>query len=305
MTDETYCAEIKILSGKHSGARHSFAEGVLTIGSSFEADVVLTDSSVAPLHAKIDVLKTRIEIEAISEVSVDQVTIKAGEKRAFGFPARIKIGAVELEFYDINKRFASPKSAIENNLPIVFFVAVLFIGAMLLDRFVNISGVDSPASNNKTSALAPKLQDLNAKNSVDAIEKARLTIEGQELLQKHLVSQNLSELSVSGSAGVISVKGILQPEAVETWRASQIWFDQNFAGRLVLNSDVTVAQKKTVAAPIAIQAIWAGNVPYFIDGKGDKYFEGSMLRNGWTVDKIEYGKVTLKRNTEMVTLSAL
>ena len=70
----------------------------------------------------------------------------------------------------------------------------------------------------------------------------------------------------------------------------------------MLQSEVAVSTPKAQSAPIGIQAVWAGKRPYLIDDHGDKYFEGSFLKDGWIVEKIEDGKVVLRRNQEVLSL---
>ncbi|XUJ32400.1 SctD/MshK family protein [Bradyrhizobium japonicum] len=60
-------------------------------------------------------------------------------------------------------------------------------------------------------------------------------------------------------------------------------------------------EEEKMPSSIAVQAVWRGSEPYLLIA-GQKYFVGALLSNGWTVDRIEDGRVLLSRNGRSAAL---
>jgi type III secretion protein D len=65
-------------------------------------------------------------------------------------------------------------------------------------------------------------------------------------------------------------------------------------------SAVTTKEEKAPSS-IAVEAVWRGSLPYLLIS-GQKYFVGALLDDGWTVDRIEEGRVLLSRNGRLAAL---
>ncbi|RVC55954.1 hypothetical protein EN766_42805, partial [Mesorhizobium sp. M2A.F.Ca.ET.046.02.1.1] len=107
-------------------------------------------------------------------------------------------------------------------------------------------------------------------------------------------------IKVDSAQGFVTAKGTIAPALVTRWQNVQQWFDHRTNGALTLVSAVTTKEEK-VPSSIAVEAVWRGSLPYLLIS-GQKYFVGALLDDGWTVDRIEEGRVLLSRNGRLAAL---
>lgn len=288
-------AKITILSGRHAGAVKTLTLGAASIGSSMAADIVLTDPSVAPLHARLVCGRFRFELEAIDgPILVGSHELAAGEKIKGAYPVRFFVGDVEAQCRRVYERGAMV-------LDRKFFGAasgILLLCAAFWTAFFNASHSSQSLrqSIGEAGVAAEKTPSDEMRPKPETAQAAAIA------LQQHLASLGLHSIDISAGQGVILARGFIAKPEENAWRAAQLWFDGSFGRELMLQSEVAVSQPKTQTAPIGIEAVWAGKRPYLIDNHGDKYFEGSFLKDGWIVEKIEEGRVLLRRNQERLSL---
>lgn len=110
----------------------------------------------------------------------------------------------------------------------------------------------------------------------------------------------LLNIKVGSGHGVVTAEGNVTPSLLAKWLEIQQWFDHQTNGTPALVNAVTVKDEKTPSS-ISVQAVWHGSEPYLLIG-GQKHFVGALLSNGWTVDRIEDGRVLLSRNGRFAAL---
>jgi type III secretion protein D len=295
-------AKLHVLSGRHAGATQALPEGEVTLGSSLNADIVLTDQSILPVHATLDRGRFRVAIQAVDGcVKLGEQTLALGERVRSPYPARIQLGDVELECIS-----ASRAAALANS-PGVVTLASIFVIILALS-VARAFWPETSGGNVKYSApQAPSLKASAANGSSsesakDAIKKLEAAKVAANALTQKLLAGGIQSVEVSAEQGIVQARGVVAQPSEDSWRSIQIWFDGSFGQEVILQSEVTIAPVKARSAPIGIQAVWAGRRPYLIDDHGEKYFEGAMLKDGWTIGKIEEKKVTLTRKDEVLSL---
>ena len=300
--------EMHVLSGNHKGVRRELCQGEITVGSSFQADLILTDLSLEGLQARINMTSDVVEIETpgTGNMDVDFDGVKRGEKVTRHYPALIEIGDVFIEIKRLKPRLS--EKIIENRKPLLVTLGIFAASVIALTssqmRQAGNARIEGDRANRLLEAGLDK-QRLAKLSSDTAINRAQMQKEAAsalDALKGRLAALNITDLQVSSQLGMITVFGTVDPANKETWTATQQWFDQNYGSKVMMQANVSFTPRKNMAAPIIVQSIWAGTIPYFIDSKGDKYFEGSMLKDGWNVEKIEDGKVVLQKQNEKLVL---
>ena len=124
-----------------------------------------------------------------------------------------------------------------------------------------------------------------------------------EALRTRLVAAGLADaIRVVPGFGTIAVDGTIDPAMQPAWEATQAWFDQRFAQRIVMVCDVVVSDAD--AGPqLTVEAVWAGDRPYVVAADGRRYGEGAALDNGWQLDRIEADRLVISRGGQWLALT--
>jgi type III secretion protein D len=294
--------QMRVLSGNQRGASAALPEGAILIGNSLEADVVLTGLDVKPRHATVTLTDVGVELEALEgAISVNGVRKVSGERVTVRYPASIKIGESEIEFQRAEPRLLELALAPKNRVPVIAAGAGGLAVLSLLGGYVLWGGGGHRGL--ATPERTPAAEEARARQALEArkqLEAASQT--AMAGLKARLETDGIRDLDVSSAPGAVAVSGMVDLSYRKAWTEVERWYDETYGKSVALQSNVTFGAKKSATAPIAVQSIWAGKMPYFIDSRGDKYFEGSMLRDGWSVEKIEEGRILLIKNGERLSL---
>lgn len=293
--------EMRVLSGLHKDAIQPFSERSISIGSSLEADITLTDEDIAPVHARVSFASKAVEFEAIGGViHLNGAYIGPGSKASGNYPTSFQLGSVDIEV----RRAGQPDGALPlEKLAIGGLALVAGIFAVSALGFISPLSIGASPSklaniDTKAAGLTKSGKDRKPDNEV----KTEAAKAAAAALRDHLDSLDLRGLAVTPETGVVKVAGVVDEGQRSSWSAIERWFDETQGMKVILQSEIVFASRKDAVAPITLQSIWAGKIPYLIDGKGDKYFEGSMLKDGWTVEKIEEGRVYIRRVNDVLIL---
>lgn len=124
-----------------------------------------------------------------------------------------------------------------------------------------------------------------------------------ERFSEHLTAAGLGSLKVKASDRRVAVSGSLTTREAESWAAAQRWFDDTFAGRIVLTATVAIGEARALPTALRLQAIWFGERPYVITEDGLRYFPGAFLDNGWIIQEIAENRVVLAKDGETMALT--
>nr|WP_233286092.1 hypothetical protein [Bradyrhizobium brasilense] len=285
------------MSGLYTGLTGKAGVGASLIGSGLDADMIFVEQGLEPHHLRVIPNCSSIEIEALAaDIRVDgHETIAPGERVSVALPAVMHVGAMSIRwstqgFVRSGSSSRSRNSIVALALVLVSSVAIGTVSTLFVptDGAVALSTASLPAL-----GVAPK----STINPLDA----SATDATAELLRQEVERGGLLNIKIGSAPGVVTAEGTVTPALIVKWQEIQQWIDHQTGGTPALVNAVTVKEEKTPSS-IAVQAVWRGSEPYLLIG-GQKYFVGALLSNGWTVDRIEDGRVLLSRNGRFAALS--
>lgn len=287
-------AMIDILSGAHAGAVFLCGEGAYAIGNSFEDDIVLSDEGVGPRHVKVSISKAGVGIvEASGPTRLKNRLVDAAGLASRRYPVDLTVGETRLRIASFN-----PPRLLTANRLIALGAGVALIASVALFRTQSVASLNwQPQDRGHAFASQHVLVSTE-----DQRAGAGANVQAAERFRTYLREHGLSSITLTEDGPAIDAKGAIALSDQARWRDAEIWFDTTFGERVSLISEVLVTAKKDDAAPIRVQAIWAGANPYVIDAGGNKYFEGSILQSGWAIEKIEQSAIILHRKTDRLVL---
>ncbi len=294
---------IKVLSGQHAGASQELAFGELAVGSSLDADIVITDPGIAGHHVRLSFTQTKLEIEALEgEVTLNGEAVAQGSSASDAYPSLISVAGVSLEIKRHRRVLfeASPLWYTRGGAVIVILLMLLALNKVLEPSSAaralvsaNVHELAAEAGKNDMPANTVRhLKRASAENISAAVQS----------LRERLNASGIATLDISATSEAVAVSGVVPPAKESDWQATERWFDNNFGNTIVLEARVSFLSRKAQQSPLEIQSVWAGKMPYVIDGRGDKVYEGTKLRDGWLIDKIEKDHVVLRRQAEYLEL---
>ncbi|MGY8678340.1 hypothetical protein Q2941_11035 [Bradyrhizobium sp. UFLA05-153] len=285
---EAVSLHFEVLSGLYSGLTGLSAVGTSLIGSGLDADMIFVEQGLDPQHFRINLVGNSIEIEAIAAgCDIEgHGNIAAGQRVVVSLPAVIHAGAMSMRW---SAQDAAPVRAIDTPRVSIPALAVLLVGILgtvtASTIFFNNAGAPSAPSGAAVEPL-PKLT-INRPDD-------RTIHAAAEVLQEEVDRAGLLNIQIGSGLGVVTAEGTVTPAMVASWQKAQQWFDRRTNGALTLVNGVAVKEEKAPSS-IAVEAVWRGAQPYLLI-KGQKYFVGALLNDGWTLSRIEERRLLLSRN---------
>jgi hypothetical protein len=281
---------LRITKGKHAGAMQSLSTAPLVIGSSLDADIILTDGSVLAKHLRLTPGASGAALEALDgEVLFEGRSIRPGGKVQARYPFRITFGEAELEMGE------KGKSAIYPAAKIGALAAVCAISAALIY-------LSMPAGHGSLPVIPEQASLAAAAPTKQAGPDVELAKTAAEALRDRLLSLGVDTIDVMPGEGVVSARGTIDAQRKDDWHSVEVWFDENFGQNIVLQSAVSASLETRAKAPIALQAVWAGKYPYIIDAEGNKHFEGAKISGGWVIEKIEESGTIIRKGKQSLVM---
>ncbi|RXH38023.1 hypothetical protein XH99_01790 [Bradyrhizobium nanningense] len=293
---ESNSLEFEVLSGLYTGLKGKTAGPSIVVGSGLDADMIFVEQGLEPHHFRIILQSESIEVEALAaNVSVNgHASIISGERVSVRLPAVVQVGAISIRWSTekvqlVTSNERSPRSIVALSLVLLSSVVVGTVSTIL-------AASDRPAV---PSTETSRAVEVAAKPTADHLD-ARNVDEIADALRQQIEAAGLLDIKIGRNPGVVTAEGTIPPSLVAKWKEIQQWFDRQTNGTPTLVNAVTVKEEK-VPSSIAVQAVWRGSEPYLLIA-GQKYFVGAVLSNGWTVDRIEDGRVLLSRNGRSAAL---
>jgi hypothetical protein len=297
--------KFEVVAGTHEGAVLLLDRADYRIGSSPDADIVLSDEGVAADHAVLHVGAGGVRIDATGgSVTIEHEPLALWRGRHVRLPANVTLGAARIHLSgdggdDLGPRLDQlgrelGRRALHNPLTSAAVLACLVI-ALTVARELPQSARAGGEHNGGAEVGASERLTSGAANSQSAEAAARE-------LSSRLDAANIRTLRVSTADGRVAVAGKVTKEEAVSWAAIQQWFDQAYSGGIVLTTDISPAGEGRAMPALQLQAIWYGENPYIVTAGGERYFEGAVLDNGWIIREIGEDRVLLGKGGETVAL---
>lgn len=304
---------LQVTHGLHAGATLDLAEPLYTVGSSTESDIVLRDSGIAPIHARLRRKGSHVEVEAVG----GDVTLANGEVVPKGHGRRCKL-PVEAIFGEAQVLLTGPSQA-PAGFPVpgrpILVAAGLVAAAFVLSIAANgLSLAEADRSLRGTAAdtkltklaFADGLQQYAATDATNSSLAADAqgpvdAAEAGKQLALRLAQAGIGTLGVEDSHGRLIVSGTVPTQQSEAWTDIQSWFDQTYGGQVPLVSDIVDGGVEQ-APRLPLKAIWYGQRPYVITADGARYYEGAFVNDGWAIKQIGEKELLLTKGGSTVAL---
>jgi type III secretion protein D len=307
-------ATLEIVDGLHRGVRLDLHGGDWRIGSTAAADIVLRDAGIAPEHALLRVGPRTIELQATGgDVRLGKVTIAQGHGCALRLPVDLAIGEARLRIRaerPAGSRRASVPAGVMIAGAVLFAIPPLWVVAPRLHiavpqlglrewlrAEVGAWGKDAPPP----VPAAPHAPPSPPRAAGNPPSSARIE-EAARRLALHLGEAGLRELKVSATGGHIIVEGTVSKKEEAAWTAAEQWFDEAYAGQLVITANVGVGTSPRPAPVLNVQAVWLGERPHIVTTEGTRYYKGAFLDSGWIVKDITRDRILLTKEGETLSL---
>lgn len=306
-----------IETGLHAGTVQRLAPGIYTLGSELEADIVLSDEGVKPIHAIIEFGPQGLRLEPLQGSLViqgEKDELQPGAERHLSFPATVTIGEASL-------RVTAPTDAVKARgrmraLVMATGLAVLaIVGFQIIDPFA-----EKPADGQPLLAVAPDgdttTDTTSTSTAVDASRDQPSDIasidaaatepvvsldEAATALRERLAAEDFADIDVRTGVDRIMADGAAQPERMGQWQDIRFWFDTTYGQDILLVATVEPAEPAT-PPDLAIEAVWSGEKPYLIAG-GRRFFVGNEVGDGWSIEHIGAEEITFRRGDKSFSLT--
>jgi hypothetical protein len=312
MCQKSVKLKFEVVAGTHQGAVVMLDRADYRIGSSPDADIVLSDSGVASAHAVLRIEHSAVRIDATgADVTVEQELLPLSRGRRVRLPVSFTLGAARISLSDSNRddsgqrlrefgRWVIRKPLTAAGVLACFVLAVTVV-AQGLPRKVRTVDLAVTTGSSGAGALEHLASDLAA-GPPSASTDGRSASAAEDVaheLSARLEAANIQTLRVSVVDGRLAVTGKVSKQDAIAWAAIQQWFDQTYGGRLVLATEVSPASEVRSPLPtLQLQAISYGEHPYIVMGDGERYFEGAVLDNGWILREIGEDRLLLAKDGE-------
>lgn len=292
---------VSVLGGNHSGATLALPAGTHRFGRSRDADVVLTDSGLAPLHFSIELAKHGASVASLEgAVTLDGCGTSSSKNSAhLHFPFEVAVDGVRLRVEGPEERnweqtaFAlydrcqdwlrQPRRA-----PVIAALAAIPISIYAIGATATGTPDNGGAAQAAVATASPPTVPIT-----EAVETLRARAKDTGLL---------TQLEIEPAGDAIAVRGTLMEDQMAAWQRIRQEFDASFGNGYAFDSQISTVT--SMARPrLDLQAIWAGYPAYVITSSGERLGEGDRLTNGWTIEKIERSRVVLTQGNQRLALT--
>ncbi|HLK82472.1 MAG TPA: FHA domain-containing protein [Xanthobacteraceae bacterium] len=309
--------KFEVVAGTHEGAVLMLDWADYRIGSSPNADIVLSDEGVAAEHAVLRLRPGGVRIDATGgDVTVEQERLPLWRGSRVRLPVNLTIGAARICLSGDGEDDPAPRLdglgrwLIRNPLTAAGALACLVLAAAVITRELPQSARTAVLAATTGTSDVDALQHSRSgsaaagRSIASAYTQSAVTAEqAAHELGARLDAAKIGTLHVSAADGRLAVAGKVSREEALRWAAIQQWFDQTYGGRIVLTTDISAAGEARTMPALQLQAIWYGEHPYIVTEDGERYFEGAVLDNGWIIREIGEDRLLLAKGGETVALT--
>ena len=297
--------KFEVVAGVHQGAELLLNRSDYRIGSSPNADIVLSDPGVAAEHAVLRIEHSTVRIDAIgADVTVEQTLLPVLRGRRVRLPVSLAVGAARVSLSDPDRN-GSPIGEFSRRLSAKPLAAAGVFACLVLAITVVAQGPqkmrtgDLATTTGSSVAGALEHSTPGSASTANSDGQSKSTVEdAAHELSARLDAAKIRTLRVSAVDGRLAVAGKVSKQDAIGWAAIQQWFDQTYGGHLVLTPEIGPDGEMRRMPAFQLQAIYYGEHPYIVSGDGERYFEGAVLDNGWIIRQIGEDRVLLAKDGE-------
>jgi hypothetical protein len=297
--------KFEVVAGAHRGAVLWLDEGDYRIGSSPEADIVLSDHGVAAGHAVLRVGRGAVHLGASgAAVTVEREPLPVSHGCRVRLPANFTLGPAQIVLSHSDGNSGARGIGIHRGLAAAVVLAAVGLAVVVARGLplkagraagLAVAAVSSDDGAGSMSHGGPSMA-LSASSSGPTAQEVITA------LNSRLKAANIETLQISAENGRLSATGTLSGEAADKWTAIQQWFDQTYGSRFVLATRLDPPAPPRTMPALQLEAIWYGERPYIVTADGEHYFTGAVLNNGWVIRDIDDKRVLLAKDGETVAL---
>ena len=304
---------LAITAGVHEGAVLVLDPGEYRIGSSPDADIVLSDAGVAAEHAAVHVDFDGVHLDAIgADLTVGQDPLPQSRGCRVRLPATFSVGTATIELLDPTEGRTERPSARPLRSPALVAAAIACVGVVIAGTAITMrelarrSGTGAGPSDTQTAQAQPPAAPSSA--TVQPTPPQRVvppvpTVEeAMAALKTRLDAADIKSLEVVAEGGRLVARGTLTGHETTDWPPVQQWFDKTYGRNVVLSARIMAGVPPNLPA-LQIQAVWWGERPYVMLSDGEHYFKGAVLDNGWVIRDILPDRLVLAKDSDTVTLT--
>jgi hypothetical protein len=297
--------KFEVVAGTHQGALLLLDWADYRIGSSPDADIVLSDEGVAPEHAVLHVGPGGVRIDATGgSVTIEHEPLALWRGRRVRLPANITLGAARIHLGgdDLGPRLDElgrelGRRVLHNPLTGAAVLACLVIAVTVARELPQTARASRDGEHTGAAEVAAWERPTSGAKTQSVAEAAARE------LSTRLDAANIRTLRVTTADGRVAVAGKVTKEEAVSWAAIQQWFDQAYSGGIVLTTEISPTAEGRTMPALQLQAIWYGEHPYILTAGGERYFEGAVLDNGWIIREIGEDRLLLAKGGETVALT--
>ncbi|MEM7042026.1 MAG: FHA domain-containing protein [Pseudomonadota bacterium] len=314
-----------IKSGIHAGTVQRLSPGIYTLGSELDADIILSDTSIKPVHLLLEFDHRGLRLEPLQgaiAIEGESAELTPGGERNLAFPGIFSVGETSIRITapqdDVRKRRRVRSMAIAAGA-----VLLAVVGLQLVGPFGGVgdsptiaatSSLDSPPDMDGQADNGASVQSIKAKadhssagadvedGASEAALEPEITLDdAAAALRERLAADGFANVDVKTAVDRIMVSGEAEPARMDAWQDIRFWFDSAFGQDILLIAHVEPAEEETPPL-LAIEAVWAGDEPYLIAG-GRRFAVGADIGDGWTIERIAADAITFRRGDRSFSLT--
>jgi hypothetical protein len=296
--------KLEVVAGAHRGAVLLLDGTDYRIGSSPDADIVLSDAGVALQHAVLHIERGRVRIGAAGgDMTVGRESLPLSRGCRVKLPVNVALGAAQIHLSNPGQEDRGRGLLRQSLMAVGAVVSLALAIAAAVEEWPQTAGILTLAVT-ADSADAGVSAPSTSMSAVPPAADAVATVEdATRALKDRLDAANIKTLRISVENGRLAATGTLAGQDAAAWAAIQQWFDQIYGGRLVLTTRIDPPGGARPLPALQLQAIWYGERPYIVTADGEHYFIGAVLDNGWMIREIGEDRLLLGKDGETVALT--
>jgi hypothetical protein len=297
--------KLEVVAGAHRGAVLLLDEGDYRIGSSLDADIILSDPGIVPEHAVLHVGRGELRLSATgADVKVERKLLPISHGCRLSLPVSLILGVAQIDLSNTAED-SWGRGIFQRPLGVVGILVGICL-AIFVGLAVVVARELSPTAGPTVVAVASgghAAGDQSSDASTATHSGSSSVEDAVRALNARLEAANIQTLRISAENGRLSATGTLSGRSAADWAAIQQWFDQNYGDRFVLTTRFDQSGEPRSMPALRLQAIWYGERPYILTADGEHYFNGAVLNDGWVIRDIGENRVLLAKGDQTVALN--